>query len=61
MTVKHSVGIILSIDDPSTFYQVKSYLEGVLGLKIIYITMTTDNRLYIIDEERMNQQIRRGQ
>ena len=51
----HSVGAILSINDPSVFYEIKSFFESTSGIKVIYITLTKDNRLYIIDETRLKQ------
>lgn len=48
-----SGAVIFNFEDPIDFYSVINFLEEHPGIKLIYKVMSKDNRLYVVDEERM--------
>ena len=45
------VGIILTVKNPSEASDIKQILDNIDGIKVIYITIRNNKKLYIIDEE----------
>ena len=45
------VGIILTVDNPILVINIKNFLNKIDGVKVIYITIRNNKKLYIVDEE----------
>lgn len=50
-----SMAFILRIEDPLLGRQIESFLSKLKGCRIVYITHSKNNRLYVIDSERLKQ------
>ena len=49
------VGLILNVENPVIVTIVKQALESIDGVRIIYITIRNDKKLYIVDQEGVTQ------
>lgn len=47
--MQQSVGVILSVDNPILVDEIKKILSKVPGVKIIYVTIRNDKKLYVVD------------
>lgn len=50
-----SVGIIINVDNPILVSTIKKTISSLDGVKIIYVTIRNDKKLYIVDQEGMQQ------
>lgn len=49
-----SVGFILSLENADDFYKIKNILEEIEHSRIIYCTISSNDRLYIKKESELN-------
>jgi len=48
------LGIILTIDNPVLANNIKQILDNLDGVRVIYVTIRNNKKLYIVDEEGTN-------
>ena len=46
----YSGAVVFTFNDPSDYFKVKTFLENTPGVRVIYVTMRTNERLYISSE-----------
>lgn len=49
------VGIILNVDNPVIVTIIKQALSNIDGVRIIYVTIRNDKKLYVVDQEGLQQ------
>lgn len=46
-----SGAIVFNFENPADYYKIKDFLEKYPGVKVIYVTMRNNERLYISSEK----------
>lgn len=49
-----SVGIILTVENELDFHELKTFLDNLRGINVIFITRSKNDKLYIISKKRLD-------